>query len=143
MRYFLAVAVILSSLPSMALAQANLTVPAPNWCLHEGTSVWQARRPAQNDLARLTIDLRCIDDVVSGVRVKAETRCGRALCTWSFAEEATVSGPAIEAFFLTFSATRKMTVQLSGDQISLVVENDYNQPGRQTDTTQTMMWLDD
>ncbi len=123
-------------------AQTSLTVPAPNWCVHKGTSVWQARRPEQNALARITIDLACFDDVVDLVRVKAETRCGRALCTWSFSEEARAEGPALDALFFTFAATRVMTLQLSGNQINVLVENDYNQPGRASDTVQAQMWLE-
>ncbi|MEQ8656886.1 MAG: hypothetical protein RIC24_06225 [Hyphomicrobiales bacterium] len=119
--------------PSVTYAQV-LTVPEPDWCLHQGESVWEARRPAQNALARITIDLRCVDDVVSGVRVKAETRCGRALCTWSFAEEAGVDGPTLNAVFFTFTATRLMRLMLTGNQVNVEVLNNYNQPGRTSDT---------
>jgi hypothetical protein len=68
------------------------------------------------------------------VRVKAETRCGRTLCTWSFAEEAEANGPSLRAVFFTFTATRLMRLDLTGHQINVEVTNDYNQPGRASDT---------
>lgn len=141
MRWFLVILALLFAAP--AFAQSELTVPAPNWCAHPGTSVWEARRPAQNALARITIDLTCLEEAVTSVRVKAETRCGRALCTWSFAEQAQTEGPAVRALFFTFAATRLMTLQLTGDQISVVVENDYNQPGKPSDSSQAIMRLVD
>jgi hypothetical protein len=137
-----ALALLLSLLATGGHAQTRLTVPAPNWCLHEGRSVWEANRPAQNALARITLELACNEGAVVSVRVKTDTRCGRVLCTWSYAEEAQVDGTAIQAVFFTFTATRLMTIQLSGDQIGVIVENDYNQPGRETDTMQAMLWLD-
>lgn len=117
---------------TMTHAQA-ITVPEPDWCLYQGQTIWDARRPAQNELARITVDLRCIEDVVSGVRVKAETRCGRTLCTWSFAEEAEVEGASLRAVFFTFTATRAMRLVLTGNQVNVEVVNDYNQPGRASD----------
>lgn len=129
----IAMLLMLCGLPSAVQAQA-LTVPAPDWCLYQGQTVWDAERPAQNELARITIDLRCIDGVVSGVRVKAETRCGRVLCTWSFAEEAEVDGPSLRAVFFTFTATRTMRLEVLGNQVSAEVINDYRHEGRETDT---------
>lgn len=126
--------------PGLAHAQV-LTVPEPDWCLHQGQSVWEARRPAQNALARITIDLRCIDDVVSGVRVKAETRCGRALCTWGFAEEAEVDGASLNAVFFTFTATRVMRLVVTGNQVNVEVVNNYNQPGRAGDRLSGQLML--
>lgn len=137
MRWLVVALMVLVGVPQAGtsnLAHAQvLTVPEPDWCLHQGQSVWEARRPAQNAMARITIDLRCIDDVVSGVRVKAETRCGRALCTWGFAEEAEVDGASLRAVFFTFTATRVMRLVVTGNQVNADVVNDYNQPGRAGD----------
>lgn len=134
MRLILVPCLLLMATPGVPVAQTVLTMPEPDWCQHQGESVWEAQRPAQNELARITIDLRCIDDVVSGVRVKAETRCGRALCTWNFAEEAEVDGPTLNAVFFTFTATRVMRLALTGNQVNVDVVNNYNQPGRESDT---------
>lgn len=145
MRWFVLALMVLVGVPDMGapnVAHAQvLTVPEPDWCFHQGQSVWEARRPAQNALARITIDLRCIDDVVSGVRVKAETRCGRALCTWGFAEEAEVDDASLRAVFFTFTATRVMRLVVTGNQVNVEVVNNYNQPGRESDTLTGQLML--
>lgn len=145
MRWLVVALMVLVGVPQIGtlnLAHAQvLTVPEPDWCLHQGQSVWEARRPAQNALARITIDLRCIDDVVSGVRVKAETRCGRALCTWGFAEEAEVDGASLNAVFFTFTATRVMRLVVTGNQVNVEVVNNYNQPGRAGDRLSGQLML--
>lgn len=143
MRPFVAVALGLIGICNAAAvsAQNSLTTAAPNWCAHEGSTVWEANRPAQNALARVTLDIDCVDDRVRTVAVKAETRCGRSLCSWSFAERAQAEGPALRALFFTYSATRLMSLHLSGEQISVVVENDYNQPGRLSDSAQAILTL--
>jgi len=123
-------------------AQTGLTVPAPSWCLHEGESHWRANRPAQNALSRITLEIICDDGVVLSLRVKADTRCGRALCTWSFAEDARIEGSSLRAIFITFTAVRVMDIQLAGDQISVAVENHYSQAERANDTMQAILWLD-
>ncbi len=125
-----------------AQAQNSITVPEQSWCIHEGSTIWSARNPRQHDLARLTVDVRCLDDEPTWVRVKAETRCGRALCTWSFAEEAQIEGGRLIAIFWTFTATRMMRVELTGNQISVFVENTYNQTDRESDTLRATMRLD-
>lgn len=112
------------------------------WCAHPGLSVWAASRPAQNALAQVTLDIACSRGQVVGVRVKAETRCGRMLCTWSFAEVAQANGAVIEAVFFTFSATRTMHIQLAGNAISVDTANDYNQEGRASDTVRARLVLE-
>ena len=125
----------LASLVVLTPIRAQTGAPdlASNWCAYAGESSWTANRPAQNALARITVQLRCMDDSVSGLRVKAETRCGRALCTWSWSEEAAADGVSLRAVFMTFTAARTMRLQMEGDQMNVEVVNDYNQPGRDTD----------
>lgn len=130
----------LSGVP--AVAQGTAIDLESDWCAHAGETVWEAPRPAQNDLARVTLDLRCREGAVAAFRVKAETRCGRALCTWSWAERAQLAGPALEAVFFTFTATRTMQLHADGDRLSVEVTNDYNQPGRATDTIRTILVRD-
>ncbi|MEM1286168.1 MAG: hypothetical protein AAGH43_12335 [Pseudomonadota bacterium] len=125
---------------SQALAQSPATPSA--WCTFDGESVWRDRGADQNELGRITIELRCLDGVVTGVRVLAETRCGRTLCTWNWSEEARAEESAIAAIFATFSATRLMRIQLAGDRINVEVENDYNQAGRASDQMRASLVLD-
>lgn len=142
MHLLVGVLLFLTAAATNGQAQTRLAVPAPSWCLHEGVSHWRANRPAQNALSRITLEIACNAGAVNSVRVKADTRCGRALCTWSYAEEARIEGMAVQAMFITFTATRVMTIELSGDQISLSVENHYNQAGRAKDSMQAILWLD-
>ena len=137
----LVLACALGALPSTALAQSTRLPAASPWCQHEGETHWLARRPPQNALARITVHVACAQGSVQQVRIKAETRCGRVFCDWNYAERASVDGPALEAIFVTFTATRLMRAQLSGDQISVVVENSYNQPGRADDSLQAILWF--
>ena len=135
----------MTALPFVAqpgFAQTRITVPTPNWCAFEGQSVWRDRDARINALARLTIDLRCIQGEVVALRVLAETRCARTLCTWNFAERAEPDGEALRAVFFTFSATRVMTLQLTGQTVSATVVNDYNQAGRATDEMRARLVLE-
>lgn len=137
MRLVLLAAVLLGliqvGLVQPGLAQTSLTVPPANWCLYDGESIWHDRRADAQDIARITIDIQCEDDRVARLRVKAETKCHPAYCSWNFAEDVFVDGGTIRALFLTFTARRTMRIQLAGNRINVEVENDYNQPGRMTD----------
>ena len=124
---------------SRSLAQ---TAAPSAWCTFDGKSVWRDRRADQNELGRLTVQLRCLDGVVIAVRVLAETRCGRTLCTWNWSEEASVEDTAIHAVFATFTATRLMRIQLAGDRVNVEVENDYNQAGRASDMMRASLVLE-
>lgn len=130
------------ALPSLPPALTQ-TGSAPSlWCTFDGESIWRDDGADQNELGRITVQLRCLDGLVVGVRVLAETRCGRTLCTWNWSEEASVDGSAINAVFFTFSATRVMRIQLAGDRINVEVENDYNQAGRESDSLRASLVLD-
>lgn len=120
-------------LPQQSLAQTRLTMPPANWCVHDGESIWHDRRADMQDIARITIDIECEDDQVARLRVKTETKCRPAYCSWNFAEDVFVDGGTIRALFLTFTARRTMRIQLAGDRINVEVENNYNQSGRMTD----------
>lgn len=122
-------------------AQTQLTVPPANWCLHDGQSVWHDRRADRQDLARITIDIECEDNEVARLRVKSETKCHPAYCSWSFAEDVYVEGGTIRALFLTFSARRTMRIELAGNRINVEVENDYNQAGRVSETMRATLPL--
>ncbi|MEM6712358.1 MAG: hypothetical protein AAF590_08750 [Pseudomonadota bacterium] len=121
-------------------AQTRIEVPRA-WCAFDGESVWRERRVPINELARLSVDLTCRGGVPMSVRVKAETQCARTLCSWGFAEFAEVEGSTLQAIFITFSATRRMTAELSGQTVSITVENDYNQAGRAGDTMRARLTL--
>lgn len=124
---------LLLSLTQHSFAQTQLTMPPADWCLHDGESVWHDRRADMRDLARITIDIECEGDRVARLRVKSETKCRPAYCSWNFAEDVIVDGGTIRALFLTFSARRAMRIELAGNRINVEVENDYNQSGRMTD----------
>lgn len=135
MRFFALCMLLIVSLaePQNSFAQTQLIMPPANWCIHDGESVWHDRRADARDIARITIDIECEDDQVARLRVKTETKCRPAYCSWNFAEDVFVDGGTIRALFLTFTARRTMRIQLAGDWINVEVENDYNQSGRMTD----------
>ena len=145
MRWLLMCALVAATLngPALAQAQNRVAVPAPNWCLHEGRSVWRDRNANAHELARVTLDIGCDAGVVTGLRVKAETRCGRTLCTWRYAEQTAMDGPILQALFFTFTATRLVELQLLGNQITANVYNEYNQEGRPSQRMTTGLTLED
>ncbi|MEM6382998.1 MAG: hypothetical protein AAF739_10010 [Pseudomonadota bacterium] len=102
-------------------------------------SVWTVDRPAQNALGRITIELSCVGDQVEALRVKADTRCGRVLCSWNWSEQAEQVGDALVAVFFTFSATRTMRLNLDDGRLSVFVDNQYNQTDRPSDTLTAQM----
>lgn len=131
------------SAPESVLAQSSITMPAPNWCVHEGESVWRDRDANAHELARITLDIGCDGGVVTGLRVKAETRCGRTLCTWRYAEQTAMDGSTVQALFFTFTATRLVELQLLGNHLSAEVYNEYNQQGRPSQRMTTGLILED
>lgn len=145
MRLFALCALLIASVaaPQASFAQAQLTMPPANWCIHDGESVWHDRRVDRQEIARITIDIECEDDRVARLRVKTETKCHPAYCSWNFAEDVFVDGGTIRALFLTFTARRTMRIQLAGNRINVEVENDYNQSGRMTDYMRAMLPLVD
>lgn len=142
-RCLLLVALMIVGVMPQALAQTRLTVPPANWCLYEGQSIWHDRRVDAQEIARITIDIECEGNEVARLRVKTETKCRPAYCSWSFAEDVHVEGGTIRALFLTFTARRSMRIQLAGNRINVEVENDYNQSGRMTDYMRTTLPLEE
>lgn len=126
-------ALLLLGMIQPGLTQTSLTVPPANWCLYDGESIWHDRRADAQEIARITIDIECEGNEVARLRVKAETKCRPAYCSWNFAEDVFVDGGTIRALFLTFTARRTMRIQLAGNRINVEVENNYNQTGRTTD----------
>ncbi len=124
-------------------AQNRIAVPAASWCVHEGRSVWRDRNANAHELARVTLDIGCDAGVVTGLRVKAETRCGRTLCTWRYAEQTAIDGPILQALFFTFTATRLVELQLMGNYVTASVYNEYNQEGRPSQRMTTGLTLED
>lgn len=140
---FIVVLTVLLGFSPAAHAQTQLTVPPPNWCIHEGESVWHDRRVELQALARITLDIECYQGEVARLRVKTETRCRPAYCSWSFAEDVFVDGGTIHALFLTFTARRSMRIELAGNWINVEVENDYHQTGRASDQMRASLPLRD
>ncbi|GAB5509999.1 MAG: hypothetical protein Rhims3KO_14000 [Hyphomicrobiales bacterium] len=146
-RFLLCLGLVFAIVPQgfvpQSLAQTRLTVPPANWCVYDGESIWHDRRVDAQEIARITIDIECEDNRVARLRVKTETKCRPAYCSWNFAEDVFVSGGTIRAVFLTFTAQRSMRIQLAGNRINVEVENDYNQAGRMTDYMRTTLPLED
>jgi hypothetical protein len=142
-RILLFAALVVTGLAQPGLAQTQLTVPPADWCLHDGQSIWHDRRAAAREIARITIDVECQNGQVARMRVKTETKCRPAYCSWNFAEDVSVNSGTIRALFLTFTARRTMRIQLAGNRINVEVENDYNQAGRTTDYLRATLPLED
>jgi hypothetical protein len=121
----------------------DLQVTQADWCVHAGQSVWRDRAAPQTGLGRITLDLTCEEGVVTQLRVKAETRCGRMLCTWGFAEIARMDAGAVRAVFVTFTATRSMHLVLAGEQMNVDVLNEYHQSGREPVALRASLMLED
>ncbi|MBV6657843.1 MAG: hypothetical protein KI785_08760 [Devosiaceae bacterium] len=125
-----------------AQAQSTPAAEPSLWCRVAGETIWSVARPAQNAVAEVTLELGCRQGDLISVRVKADTRCGRALCTWNWAEMTAVDGTALVAVFQTFSATRTMRLNLDGESLSVIVENAYNQPDRASDGMRAILSRD-
>ena len=138
-------AVLLAALFTMApqTAQAQMTaaqLAGSQWCeAAEGESEWYLRRVAMHELNRVRLDLTCHDGELLAIRARAETRCAPRYCTWGNAEITRLEGQQILAIFETFTARRVMWIMLDGEAISVVVDNDFNQPGRQDERMEAVL----
>ncbi|MEM1288846.1 MAG: hypothetical protein AAGH60_10885 [Pseudomonadota bacterium] len=103
---------------------------AAQWCAWDDQSVWDASSIGQGDIARLTVDVRCDASEPVLVRAKIETRCGRALCSWGWSDEAALIEGRLLAIFQTFSAQRTVEISLQDDVVRLEVHNDFRREDR-------------
>ncbi|MCB1508503.1 MAG: hypothetical protein KDI98_07080 [Hyphomicrobiaceae bacterium] len=121
-------------------ADAQEALPALSCTDFPYAGIWVADRPDIGDLARITVEMDCIDDRLRALRIKAETRCHPRNCTFGWADTINARGTnEIRAIFHTFSATRTLAITVAGNRMLVDMENVYNQPGRSTDLATALL----
>ena len=112
--------------PDMAAAQAAGRV----YCPLPEDGIWVDRKAKRQELTRLEVESRCVDDKVE-IRARAFMRCSPSDCKWGWTEATLRPGGGVNVRLLGFYGTRIIDIRAFGDQVEAYVTAMPHDPTRQ------------
>lgn len=110
--------------PAFAQSGTRTYCPLPE------DGIWVDRKAKMQELTRLEVESRCIDDRVE-IRARAYMRCNPRDCKWGWTEATLRPGGGVNVRLLGFYGARIIDIRAFGDQVEAYVTAMPHDPMRQ------------
>lgn len=110
--------------PALAQSTGRVYCPLPE------DGIWIDRKAKRQELTRLEVESRCVDDKVE-IRARAFMRCSPSDCKWGWTEATLRPGGGVNVRLLGFYGARIIDIRAFGDQVEAYVTAMPHDPTRQ------------
>lgn len=100
------------------------------YCPLPEDGIWVDRKAKRQELTRLEVESRCVDDKVE-IRARAFMRCSPSDCKWGWTEATLRPGGGVNVRLLGFYGARIIDIRAFGDKVEAYVTAMPHDPTRQ------------